>query len=138
MAWWVNRQCGSAYCQCNDRRKEWCDKMGREGVSVPINAKTMRGRDDAGRFLPGHSIKSPGRPSKAKEAAVLAEVVGAVDEGKVASVINQLLNHQSWRAQAEGVKMYLGYTLGNPVKRIVQEQGGLASVLEELGIDPDE
>ncbi len=106
---------------------------GEDGVSAPINAAEIGGRDSSGRFIPGHSIKG-GRPSKAKELATLNAVTSAIPPEKIAGIIEGLINHPtSWRAQQAGLELHLAYTLGKPVQRIQQSEGGLSSVLEELG-----
>ena len=108
--------------------------MAEDGVSERITAQENAGRAPNGHFLPGHSIKSPGRPSKAKEQAALAAVMDAVTPEKIAETIDGLLNHAtSWRARQAGLELHLAYTLGKPVQRIQQSEGGLAAVLEELG-----
>jgi hypothetical protein len=105
----------------------------KEGVSAPINADRIGDRDSSGRFVPGHSIKG-GRPSKARELAALDAVMNSVTPDKIAETIASLLNHPtSWRAQQAGLELHLAYTLGKPVQRIQQSEGGLSGILEELG-----
>jgi hypothetical protein len=102
---------------------------GEDGVSVPATTK-----DNKGRWMPGQSGNPKGRPTKAAELALLKEVLEAVGgEGRITDVLNKLLNHKSWRAQEAGLKIVLGYGLGNPIKRIQQVDGGLSTVLDELG-----
>lgn len=108
-------------------------ETGKDGVSVPVNAEKIGDRDSSGRFIPGHSIKG-GRPSKARELAALDAVMNSVSPDKIAEVIAALLNHPtSWRAQQAGLELHLAYTLGKPVQRIQQSEGGLATILDELG-----
>lgn len=104
--------------------------IGEDGVSVAVSAEENRGRWYAG--MPSPNPK--GRPTKAKEQATLSAITNAIPPEKIAGIIEGLINHPtSWRAQQAGLELHLAYTLGKPVQRIQQSEGGLSSVLDELG-----
>lgn len=109
--------------------KDGSEKTANDGVSVAVSKQ-----NNSGWYAGMPSPNPKGRPTKAAELALLKEVLEAVGgEGRITDVLNGLLGHKSWRAQEAGLKIVLGYGLGNPIKRIQQMEGGLSTVLDELG-----
>lgn len=110
-----------------------------KGLSAPINAKENGGRSETGQFLPGHSIKSPGRPKKADELAILNAIRGSFPPEKVKAYLTTAMRLAEEQNSARGMLAVLefaaSYTLGKPVQRIEMADGGLADMAIELGID---
>lgn len=86
-----------------------------------------------GRILPG-SPGGPGRPPKAKEDVVLNLMRVQVPAQKVVDTILELLDHpSSWRARESGVRLYMDYMVGTPVRRSVTASTKLETLLNRLG-----
>lgn len=115
--------------------------MGKEGVSAAVSTK-LTGRRSDGRWRKGTSGNPNGRPSKAQELAMLDAIKSTFPpelvREKLAKALELAEKQNSARGMVAVLEFAANYALGKPVQRVQQEQGGLASVLEELGIDPDE
>jgi hypothetical protein len=84
----------------------------------------MADRDAKGRLLPGHSVKSPGRPPKEKEDAILNAIRDAFTPAELVSILREALivarNTNSARGMLSSIQTMLDYAVG-PAKRIVHD-----------------
>lgn len=120
--------------------KDWIEEEGEEGLSVrAIANETGRLRDANGRFVPGVVNPSPGRPKKAQEKAILDKIRGTFPPEKVEEYLKTAMKIAEDQNSARGMLAVLefaaSYTLGKPVQRIETNDGGLADMAIELGID---
>jgi hypothetical protein len=97
------------------------------GVSAPIL------RDEkTGQWLPG-GRGGPGRGGGKRPKAILAAIENTVQPELVADVMLGLLTHpNSWRANAEGAKLYFHYLVGPAPQRTVEQENVLDAILVKL------
>ena len=110
-------------------------KGGSDGLTVQDNAARNAPvvRDAQGRWLPGQQPRG-GRPPKRREEAVLDLMSTRIPPEKVVDRIEELIDDTaSWRARAEGIKLYLAYMVGMPVQRSITATTRLATLIEQLG-----
>jgi hypothetical protein len=117
--------------------------MGKDGVSARVIAEETGGRDENGRFLPGHSLgKLGGRPRKAQELAILDSIRSTFPPDVVAEKLRKAMQLAEEQNSARGMVAVLefaaNYTLGKPVQRIQQESSGIVGIMAELGINIEE
>ena len=100
------------------------------------------GRDEAGRFLPGHAIPGPGRPPKAQELAVLDAIKTTFTPEMVQEYLKRAMQLAEEQKSARGMVAVLefaaGYTLGKPIARVEQQPHGLAAIVEMLRDKPEQ
>lgn len=111
---------------------------GKDGVSASQSTEKT-GRDDSGRWLPGVSGNPRGRPGKAWEEANINAMASAFSPEEKQQFLRQAVQLAIAQQSPRGIVAVLSYiddrVGGKPVQRVQQESGGLASVLEELGLD---
>ena len=110
--------------------------MREDGVSAPTSRNDNGGRDSLGRFSKGNP-GGPGRPSRAHDEAVIAAIREWMGPERVIAMYEEALAIARKTDSARGIMLVAGDALdrtgGKAVQRVVVEQGGLSSVLEELG-----
>lgn len=75
----------------------------------------MDGRDDKGRFVPGHGCRG-GRPRKSDEQAVVAALqkeLPLAEWARLVAQCSQNPKHQGW-----ALKLYAEYAIGLPAQRL--------------------
>lgn len=97
----------------------------------------MADRDENGQFLPGHTLKSPGRPRKEQELAVLHAITSALTPEEIKDAVVKALtiaiNQNSARGIVAVLELLTSYAVGKPTQRLqVTGQDTLADVLEQL------
>ena len=82
------------------------------GSSEPIHSAASD-RDGAGRFLPGHSVKSPGNPRLRRLGALQGAVATAITPEELTSVV-QRLRDQALEGDTQAARLLLERCLGRP------------------------
>jgi hypothetical protein len=104
----------------------------KEGVNAPINSI----RNGDGRFAKGHS-GGPGRPSKAKEIAMLEAIRSTFTPERVAQHLNDAMDIAVRTNSARGIVAVLefaaNYTMGKPVQRTQEVRQSIADILNDDG-----
>ena len=107
-----------------------------DGVSADVSTK-LTGRGAAGRWLPGQSGNPKGRPTKAEELAILDAIKMTFSPDEMTSYLRRAMTIAEENESARGMVAVMEFVwdrvIGPPAKRVMIEQGGLSSVLEELG-----
>lgn len=103
----------------------------------------MTQRDDRGRFVAGHSIKSPGRPRRVIESEYHARLVGRVSITKWEKIVDKAVV-DALEGDRHARTFLADYILGKPLQ-ILELRGESAHLLAELldqwgqrGISPAE
>lgn len=114
--------------------------MGEEGLSAS-EKPNQNGRDELGRFAKGNP-GGPGRPNKEMQLAMLDAINASLSPEDIQAYIREAMDyareHKSPRAMVNVLEFAANYALGKPTQRIIQEQGGLGELADELGIDLSE
>jgi hypothetical protein len=104
----------------------------KEGVTAPINSI----RNGDGRFAKGHA-GGPGRPSKAKEIAMLEAIRSTFTPERVAQHLNDAMDIAVRTNSARGIVAVLefaaNYTMGKPVQRTQEVRQSIADILNDDG-----
>lgn len=85
--------------------------------------KEMRpDRDERGYFLPGHGVKSPGRPKRESELAMLNAITSTFTPDEVTKLLKDALDIAKEQKSARGMVAILEFiadrTLGKPTIRV--------------------
>lgn len=88
----------------------------------------MPGRDQRGRFLKGHSVKSPGRPPLAAELPMTEGIRAACTAEDVARVLEKLRD-LALKGHVQAAALYLSYAVGKPGDSAVEQR---LALLESL------
>ncbi len=91
----------------------------------------MMGRDAKGRFIKGHGVKSPGRPSLAVELPVVEGIKAAASAETVARVLEKLAA-LALEGNVRAAGVYLAYTIGKPVEMGFEDR--LAAIEAALNV----
>jgi hypothetical protein len=106
-------------------------------IPITIDAVASTDRDEAGRWKPGHAFKSPGRPKKETEAAILSAISNAFSEQEITFYLQEAMRlaieMKSPRAIVAVIELQAAYGLGRPTVRIEQQPNGLQDILRQLG-----
>lgn len=78
-------------------------------------------RDERGHFLPGHGVRSPGRPKREVERAILDGLTSALSQEEITQLIKDAVILAKEQKSARGIVAVLalvaGYGIGTPVQR---------------------
>jgi len=88
--------------------------MTAEDITLLSVANGPRGRDEMGRFLTGHGVRSPGRPRRVAEAEIHAALDAAMPPAEVIERVAQAVRaREPW-----AIQLWLAYRWGRPVERV--------------------
>lgn len=90
----------------------------------------MADRDERGYFLPGHSVRSPGRPKRKTEQSYLDIMLSVVTPERWQKICERAAKDAE-KGDTSARKFLADYIVGKPVERIEADVTQLAMTLDD-------